>query len=281
MADRTEYEKALELVDELNPSAHVLSKAQQQIRDPNIEITDLVKTLNADPTITADIIRISNSAYYSYATASKDLNTAISRLGFQELLKLVGLAVSKNIFNQDLTYYNMSAMDYWSESVSVALLMEVLGKAISQDHQLFYTVGLLSTVGKLVINQVLEILGEETIFEGSNIKDWEKTTLGFDNAFAGAMILKRWEFPTEITNAILHQYKKENSEEETAVLNTLAFSRKIITQTGSGFSNDNLEVDEWMEEYLGKYYIDEEELINGVVVATENYEIIKSELDIH
>ena len=55
MPTQTEYEQALELVEELNASAASLAKAQQKIRDPNVQIGDLQKILQADASITADV----------------------------------------------------------------------------------------------------------------------------------------------------------------------------------------------------------------------------------
>lgn len=281
MPSKTEYEQALALIEELNPSAQVLAKAQQKIRDPNVEVSDLENILRSDPSITADILRLSNSAYYSYATPAKDLNTAISRIGFDELMKLVGLSVSKNLMAQDLIHYNMSSVAYWSEGASTALLMEVLARLINVSGEEAYTIGLLSTIGKLVIDQVLEIFGEEDIYEeGVPIVEWEKSVMGFDHAFAGAMMLKRWDFPEEITTAILYQFKPEKAEESTPILHALSFARKMIEQAGYAFENDNIELDAEMESFITNYYIDEEDLINGLVDASEKFKIVKRELDI-
>lgn len=281
MATRTEYEQALELVEELNPSAHVLSKAQQKIRDPNVEIHDLEDILKSDPSVTADILRLSNSAYYSFATPAKDLTTAISRIGFDELMKLVGLAVSKNVFMQDLIHYNMSSVAYWSESVSTALLMEVMARMIGLLGSEAYTVGLLSTTGKMVIEQVLEIYGDESVYDGSSdISEWERGALGFDHAFAGAMMLKRWDFPGEITSAILHQFRPERAEESSTMLDALSFSRRMVAQAGYGFGNDNIEIDPQMEQFLSNYRVDEDDLVNGLVDASEKFRVVKRELNI-
>jgi len=281
MPTKSDYEQALELIEELNPSAHVLAKAQQKVRDPHVEINDLEQILKADPAITSDILRLSNSAYYSYATPAKDLNTAISRIGLDELLKMVGLAVSKNVMAQDLIHYDMSSVSYWSEGVSTALLMEVLARMIGVQGSEAYTIGLLSCIGKLVIDQILEIFGEEDIYDGGvPVVEWEKSVLGFDHAFAGAMMLKRWEFPEEITNGILHQFKPEKADESSAMLHALHFSRKMIAQTGYDFQNDNIEIDSDMEQFIVDFYIDEEELVNGLVDAAEKFAVVKRELGV-
>jgi HD-like signal output (HDOD) protein len=281
MASKAEYEQAMEIVESLNPSAHVLSQAQQKIRDPNVEIGDLERILMSDAGITADIIRISNSAFYSYSTTSKDLGTSINRLGFDELIKLIGLVVSKRLFSQDLIYYNMNAVDYWSESVSTGLMMEYLAKLTNQEAGEFYCVGLLSTVGKMVLNTVMEAHGEESIYDGKKpVHKWESDILGFNYAFAGAMILKRWDFPSEIITAIQHQFKIEDAEERTPVLYSLMFARKLIDQTGYDFKNGDLEIDAEMDEYIADNYINEEELAEAVMDACDAFAIIKKELKI-
>ncbi len=281
MASKSEYEQALALIEELNPSAHVLSKAQQKIRDPNVEVSDLEAILRTDPGITSDILRLSNSAYYSYATPAKDLSTAISRVGFDELIKLIALSVSKNLMAQDLVHYNMSAVSFWSEGASTALLMEVLARLVGNTGSEAYTVGLLSSIGKLVIDQVLEIFGEEDVYEPSiPLTEWEKSVVGFDHSFAGAMMLRRWDFPEELTTPILYQFKPEKVEDAVPMLHSLAFAKKLIAQAGYDFQNDNIELDADMEGFIAQYCIDEEDLVNGLVDASEKFRIIKRELDI-
>ena len=49
---------------------------------------------------------------------------AISRVGFQEILKLIGMCISKSMFNKGLGHYQMSDQDYWAESVSKAILID-------------------------------------------------------------------------------------------------------------------------------------------------------------
>ena len=286
MTSRTEYEEALSSVQELNPSAAVLAKAQQKIRDPNVDINDLEHILKADAAITSDVLRLSNSAYYNSATVSKDLTTAISRIGLDEVLKLIGLSISKNVMDQDLHHYNMTARAFMSESVSTALLMEILARIIGFSGSESYTLGLLSNVGKLVIDQLLHNFGEEEIYDGSMpLIEWERKHLGFDHSFAGAKLLKLWDFPSEITNPILYQFIPEKVEEDNEELQkyirSLGFTREMIAAAGYAFENENIEMTDSMEQFINDYMVDEEELVNGLVDAGEKFNTVKRELDIH
>ena len=136
----------------------------------------------------------------------------ISRIGFIETIKLIGICISRNMFTQGLSHYQIPDQALWEESVSKAIMMEVLAGLLSKDKQEAYTLGLLSGIGKLVINKLLDDIGSDAVYDGSvPIPDWEKSILGFDNAYAGGMMLKRWGFPLEISTAVLYQYNTQQT----------------------------------------------------------------------
>ena len=145
MSIQPEYEIAMDEIEALNPSAHILAKAEHLIRDRNSDVGDLQAILMNDASLAAEIIRLSNSSFYATTDKSPDLLKSISRIGYEEVLKLIGMCVSKNMFNTGLGHYQMSDKDLWAESVSRAILMEVIGRLLSKNPQEAYTLGLLSS----------------------------------------------------------------------------------------------------------------------------------------
>jgi HD-like signal output (HDOD) protein len=279
--DHLEYESALHIIEDLNPSVYILAKVVRMIKDPNVEVDDVINVLKNDPAITADIIHVSNSSYYGATSESKDIKTAISQIGFYELMKLISLCVTKNLLAKPLNAYGLTDSDCLAESISIALLMDGLSKPLKYDGQEGYTIGLLSTVGKIVINKAIE-LGERDDFYDKNepLLDWEERVIGFDHARAGAMLLKGWEFPTTIIFAILCQFNPDENEDGNNLTYALNISRHLVTQLGNGFEKEEIEMDDLVNNFSEKFNVSEKKLNSIVEKARERFNAIAIELGI-
>src|SRR5690606_27349574 len=104
----------------------VLSKAIELIHRTDVNLEDLDELIRQDAALTADIIRLSNSALFSRGGSCADLRLALQRLGLRELIRAIELSVSKHIFGKGLSTYGITAEQYWRGSVLAALLMEQL-----------------------------------------------------------------------------------------------------------------------------------------------------------
>jgi len=255
------YEEALNTVEALYPAPRVLAKAQQLLRNPTVEIDDLVEVLKSDPSLTTDVIRISNGAYYGYETKTSNLHDAIHRVGFGEIVRLVGLMISKALLSKELSHYKIPHEDYWANSVSVALIMEYLAQRHMQSGDDAYTVGLLHSVGRIVINQLMDDFKLDTTWNGIKpIDAWERDEVGFTSAYAGAMILKRWDFSTKMTHPILYQLNSPKAEMGWGLHSYLYFANRLIAKTGTDLAGVEFEIDEQMHSLLQMLSMQEKDL---------------------
>jgi HD-like signal output (HDOD) protein len=195
-------EQIVEGIVSLPPTPRILPKLQKLLRDPNSSIHDIISLVKIDAPMTAQIVRISNSAYYGAGEAVQSLEEAVNRLGFREVYRVTSVAAAHQVMGEALPLYNMGKGELLEGSVSTAILMVEIGsRARRMDLDAAYTTGLLHSIGKVVINQYflkhgLELYGNAN---GETIDMmWERRLLGFDHAAAGAAILEKWKFPEEI-----------------------------------------------------------------------------------
>lgn len=266
-----------------NPSLIVLSRAEREMRRPEIEIEDLAGVLKNDAAITAEVIKLSNSAYYGARTPSGTISESIHRIGFQEVLKLISLLLTKN-FNQDqLRHYGMTEAESLIESVAIALLAEALSVGFKDlDSQTCYTTGLLSTVGKKIINKMLSLRGQDVQYDGTQLLlEWERDVSGFTHAHTGAMLLKQWDFPVDIVEAVMCQFDCNGAHEtgESMVV-LLSLTRMVYECAGPNLDNQEIVIEGIMPEIMGKCQLDETDLKVCISQAHKKFEAIKSELGI-
>jgi len=201
-----EFRASILKIKKLYSTPQVLSKALQLVNQPDVNLDPLADLINFDPALAADLIRISNSALFSRGQRFRDVQSAIQWLGVKEVLRIISLSLSKNMFGKGLINYGLSAQEYWNASVLAALTMETLAKKHKIDHQEAHMVGILHAIGRVLINEALEEIGWSLFWDNSIPVDlWELENVGFTHAGAGALLLREWKFPQSIYSPIEQQ----------------------------------------------------------------------------
>ncbi|NEQ67211.1 MAG: HDOD domain-containing protein [Symploca sp. SIO2D2] len=177
---------------------------------------DLVASLvKMDPGVAAQILRATNSAFYGASFKINDLETAISRIGYNEVHAVLDMVVSEEYFYQALPAYGITASEFSDKSVEVAIVCEVLAKRIGIDFNLPYITGLLHSIGQLAINLYLErmeTMSDLTAIDPSKpIIETEAEVLGVTRWKVGYELLKHWQFEPEVWQAVKNQANPEAS----------------------------------------------------------------------
>ena len=274
------YDSALNTVASLNPAPQILAQASNMLRDPNVDVEDIVALVRADASLTTEIIRISNSAYYGFETKSNSLSDSIGRIGFDEITRMIGMCICKNLFAKSLTHYDISAELYWAQSMSVAVIVEQLARLHGENAEEAYTVGLLHTVGRLIINQIMDDFEIDATWDWVHpLEEWERETIGFTYAYAGAMLLKRWDFASKITHPIFYQLHEPKAEHGWSLHANLHFAICMVDLCGTGFEQENFDIDS-LQHILEIVSLEEEDARLLFRTCRDQYGLIKRTIGI-
>ena len=87
----------------------------------------------------------------------------MNRIGFTEAYNIIGYVAASHILQKDLIIYDLPAAELWERSVRSATSMQILGQQIKSvrtytlpDSGIAYTVGLLHSIGMMLINRYHE-----------------------------------------------------------------------------------------------------------------------------
>lgn len=228
-------ENILRLARKLPTSPKIFGRLGRLLTDVNAELDDVVKLVSVDAGLTSRVIRVSNSIFFRGSEPVTSLNEAINRLGFREMYKMVGVAVSDQIFQSGLPVYNLTAEEVWENSVTTALAMERLARAAGEDEGLAYTLGLLRPVGKVVLDVLLEVEHPGVSCPESEtleLPKWERAWAAITSNEAGAMILEDWKMPEQVQNSVLcHYHPDEQSSRLASLLHVACW---VTHQLGKG-----------------------------------------------
>lgn len=100
----------------------VVTKVMQMVQKQDVAIPDLAKEISNDPGLTADVIKLSNSAYYRAAKPIKTVQESLMTLGIKTVKDIILLTATRGILKKDLKGYQVDAEDNWIHSLTVAEL---------------------------------------------------------------------------------------------------------------------------------------------------------------
>lgn len=195
----------------LPPFPMVAQRALLLINQPEVSIQELVEVVKFDPGITANILRIANSAYFGLRREIHSLHQALLLLGTQELLKLVIASGATRLFANPVPGYFSEGQGLWRHSVSCGLMADLLARELAiSDRTTSFTAGLLHDIGKIVLSlfvdqKFMEIMD---LVEGQGIAfhQAEKAVLGVDHAEIGEEMARIWDFPDRLRSVIRHHH---------------------------------------------------------------------------
>ena len=193
----------------LSPAPRVLPRLQRLLADPNSSLFSIVELARLDASLTARMIRMSNSAWFGRGAACQTVEDAVNRVGFREVSRLVATAAAASIV-QPISLYGMDATAVWRETVACAFAAELLAARAGQDLAAAYTIGLLHTVGRTAINHYgigvhkpgpLATTGFPAEYSAAEVA-W----LGYHQGTVAAYMLRKWEFTPAMIEPIRWQY---------------------------------------------------------------------------
>src|SRR6476659_3418872 len=84
-----EYSELLQKLEDIPTLPVVAMKVNELINDPTSSSADIAEVLKKDQVLTAKILRLVNSTYYSIPGGVADVQRALAFLGFNTLAQLV------------------------------------------------------------------------------------------------------------------------------------------------------------------------------------------------
>ena len=176
------------------------------LEEPDTEVSEIEKILRYDAGLTANVLRLANSAYFGLPSKIGSLKQAVILLGLKRLTQLVVASCVSAVMDKFVPGYDLSPGDLWRHSIAVSIAAEALVKdkkrAGTED---VFTAALLHDVGKLVlgdfVKEELEAI-QSIAAKGVPFVVAENMILGTDHAEIGAHILAHWNLPPDVINAV-------------------------------------------------------------------------------
>ncbi len=213
----------------------VAGEVMKLVDDDDSSASDLQRVIGRDPALAARVLKIANSAFYGASTEISTLSHAITRLGWKPLQSIVIAASSRSIFSNK----SFKDMLLWEHALGVANVSRALaGKCRYRDVESAFVAGLLHDIGKPILDSNLGDLYSQVIQdvynEGVTFLQAERRILGFDHTEVGVLVLKKWNLPQVLQEAVKFHHDPGRAEISPHLCAIVSFANSLCVKMGLG-----------------------------------------------
>ena len=193
----------------------IIYELNEVISSPNSSAISIAQVVSKSPSLAALLLRIVNSAFYSFPSQIDNISKAVTLIGTKEI---TGLALGISIINnfKDIPCDMMDMNAFLKHSFACGILSRILAaqKNIPYTEQLFVS-GLLHDIGRLIIFKYFQehtrYLLQRQVTEESILVVEEGRLLGYRHTDIGRDLLRKWKLPLAIENNIFYHHHPSNA----------------------------------------------------------------------
>ncbi len=199
---------------------------------------DLVAIIQADPGLTAKVLKLCNSAYYGFQRQIASLQEAGNALGSETLVNLVLTSCTNRYFRDNGGLQADEQDRLWQNSITNAISCRLLARVNGGvDPERAYTVGLLQNIGHLVLDRFLEDARDSIqreVLAGRSVLDAEHFVLGLTHPEIGARLATHWGLPDVLVDTIRFHHAPQHANVDQALAATAHLAETLSWAVGAG-----------------------------------------------
>lgn len=231
---------AVESIPPLSPTA---AELLMLAADPDVDIARLAEVIERDPPLTARLIGIANSAFYSPRQPVLTIKNAIvSVLGLDLVRNMAfGMALTGGFSSAGCRSFDLA--EYWLVALGTADLASGLARAATvenaPDPDTTYLVGLLHNIGLLLLVHLRPAEMDAALQRAKQepekrLFEHERDLLGTDHWAAGAFLSRHWELPAVVGDCIDQLYDNVPISKHPVLVELLRTTRRWLLTVIAG-----------------------------------------------
>ena len=254
----------------------VVMQLRELCNDEDVGYGKIAKVIERDPALTASLLRLANSAYFGGAGKISSVQFAMTRLGLKRVYQMALTVSLAPIATVELSGYGMDPHQLWEHSLATAMLAEQLTQDITDvDAGDAYTAGLLHDLGKVVMSTFVDVDKEairDGLDEGLAFDEAEHAALGADHADIAGALLKRWQVPSPVYDAVRWHHRPAKCESCPRLADVIHVADVLCLNAGWGLGSDDglrYRMDDGATDRLGLDTISVERVVAAVMMDIE------------
>lgn len=190
--------------ENLLPTApKVVQELIESFSKDDLTIEELSDRIALDPVLSANLLRLANSAYYRASRQIGSVEAAVTMLGFVTVRTLV---ITCSLVSRFKSAQGIDLRQFWRYSLTTAVVCQWLARQCGEDEETAFTLGVIHAIGELMMHlgipEEVTTLGKIVHFYADTRLQTEKDVFGFHYLEVSAELLGRWKFPDSLIAAL-------------------------------------------------------------------------------
>ena len=201
-----------------------------------VNLIHVAELIGRDDSLAAQCLRMANSALYGRGKRTSSLRGAVRTLGISHVRDAaISCAMIRIVPSQTA----LDPVIFWEHSLGCAILSRKLARSIGfDDPDKAYLAGLLHDVG-YIVNMILWPAPSKTVFERASREnifagECEFSELGFTHCQSGELLARKWNFSSEIVEAIQCHHDTQGATIDVPLVAIVALADRLCRSSGLG-----------------------------------------------
>jgi HD-like signal output (HDOD) protein len=221
---------------ELPTLPRLLQSVVSALEDPEVDFENVAELIEIDQSLTSQVLRLANSAFYGAQGSISGVTQALVMLGAAVVRSLV---LSTSV----LDIRKVSLRGFWEHSMGCAVAAGAISKTTGRGKPEEVTAaGLLHDLGKVVLYkelpEALSYIADRAAAEERRFGEVEREVLGVDHTEIASWLVEKWHFPRSLAEPIVHHHtpgRARYAVDETAIVHV---ANTLVRGLGYGSGGD-------------------------------------------
>lgn len=250
----------------------MVHKVLKLAADPDADQKNLVDLVEHDPAITANLLKVCNSAHFGLRVKVDSIQKALSLIGNQKMVEMILEQTLSGNLQRAQKGYQLEKGELWKQSVAAAKVANSLAaRRRLVNLPAIYTAALLKDIGKVVLHEYvakqLDRIKHKVTNKGMSFLEAEKACIGMDHATLGGIIAREWRFNSHLIYMIENHHLTDPNARRDPATTSIYLADMVAMMAGSCIGLDRLAYIVY-EEIFADFFLAKEEL----TVLIQSYE---------
>jgi HD-like signal output (HDOD) protein len=205
-----------------------------------VEVQRIVDLVSCDESISAQCLRVANSALYFRSREVKSVHGSIVVLGVRQVREILLSCSLLNLLPKDT--WVIDPLIFWEHSLGCALVSRFCArKARYKEPERAYLAGLLHDLGELInmmsFQEEFRAATQLARSEQIPLHQAEHSALGFTHCDTGKILAEHWRLPEDIIEVVENHHDVQQAKLHPALVALVSLSDRLcqLHELGYGF----------------------------------------------
>ena len=228
----------------------VYQRLVEVLNDPRSGSHEVAAVISQDTSLTARLLRLANSAYFSFTTPVDSVHQAVSLIGATHV-RDIALATSVTSVFRAVPADLISLDEFWRHSLAVGIGARMLaGMRREVNVERYFVAGMLHDVGRLVFYIQAPDDARIILRHAKNheclLYDAEMELVGFDHGTIGGALMERWNMSPSLIESVRYHHRPAEAGEHIVETCTIHLADLIANALKLGRSGERMVPPRWI-----------------------------------